>query len=309
MSRNEIVYHLGAHKTASSLLQKFMRDNTALLRDHRIVYLGRSEMNDCVGWGKRLLKRPEILGDRIAELLAPPEYDVLVTSHENTLGPPLKEGAAHLYPRGPEIVEQLARVLRRWPARAFLYIRPQDEFVESYYLQRIHQGGQLSFTDWLDEVDLEAISWRPVVDSLVAQFGPARVEVVDFGLIREGQNAFIADFLRRVDPSLDITPDYRPVRNPSISGKGLKIALAANKHLRSDWERKAMRKFLQRHFSNRTYPRPTLLSPAQRRQIRERYAPEYEELTGARLLEATRATEPAEVAEATEATEPMGGEG
>jgi hypothetical protein len=290
MHRNEIVYHLGAHKTASSLLQKYLRDNPEVLRHARIAYLSRSEMNDCVGWGKRLLQRPGILQDRIAELLADPGCDALVTSHENTLGPPLKPGGGHLYPRGPEIAEQLARALRRWPARTLLYVRPQDEFVESYYLQRIHQGGHLSFVEWLDEVDLEALSWRPVVDALRKHFGPDHVDVVDFRRIRAGQDAFIADFLRRVDPELAVTPRYQPVRNASISEKGLRIALSANKHLRTDWERKAMRTFLQRHFSNRTSPRPVLLRADQRIELRRRYAGEYEELTGTQLLEAGEST-------------------
>jgi hypothetical protein len=290
MSQKEVIYHLGAHKTASSLLQKYMRDNADVLRDHRIAYLGRGEMNDCVGWGKRLLKRPEILGNRLAELLDDDGCDRLVTSHENTLGPPLKPGAPHLYPRGPEIVEQLTRVLRPWRARAFLYIRPQAEFVESYYLQRIHQGDHVSFSEWLDDVDLAALSWRPVVDALRQHLGSDRVEVVDFGLIRQGQNAFIADFFRRIDPAIDLAPDYRPIRNPSISGKGLRIALAANKHLRSDRERKAMRIFLQRHFSNRDYPRPILFTDEQKAEVRQRYASEYEQLTGARALDSGSVT-------------------
>lgn len=283
MSRKEVVYHLGAHKTASSLLQKYMRDNGAVLRRRRIHYVGRDEMNDLVGWGKRLLHQPERLEGRITEAFANPWHRTVIISHENTLGPPFKDGAAHLYPRGPEIIAQLARALGRWRARVFLYVRPQDEFVESYYLQRIHQGHRLSFSQWLDQLDLDALSWRPVVDALVSHFGAERVEVVDFDRIRQGQNEFIADFFRRIDPSYEIQPDYRPVRNASISDKGLRIALAANKHLRSDWERKAMRKFLQKHFSNRSYPRPVLLSEEQRRQLRAAYAAEYEELTGCPL--------------------------
>lgn len=288
--QKEVVYHLGAHKTGSSLLQKFMRDNPEVLRRHRIAYLGRGEMNTCVGWGKRLLNRPEILEDRLAELAADEGCDRVVTSHENTLGPPLKPGAPHLYPRGPEIVEQLARVLKPWRARAFLYIRPQDEFLESYYLQQIHQGEHMSFGEWLEDIDLTALSWQPVVAALRAQFGADRVEVVDFGLIREGQNRFIADFLRRIDPTIEFTPDYRPIRNPSISGKGLRIALVANRHLRTDWERKAMRTFLQRHFSNQDYPRPVLLSDEQKAQLRRRYASEYQQLTGTRLSDVGGAT-------------------
>lgn len=275
-----VVYHLGAHKTGTSLLQKFMRDHHDVLRQHRIYYLGRGEMNDYVGWGKRLLTRPEELEHRIAEGLANPWYRTLVTSHENTLGPPFKDGATHLYPRGPELVAQLAAVLRHWQSRVLLHIRPQDEFVESYYLQRVHQGNLETFEEWLEQVDFDALSWRPVADALVAHFGADRVQIIDFGLIRQGQNTFIADFLERVDPELDIEPNYRPVRNASVSDKGMRIALAANKHLRRDWERKAMRKFLQKHFSNQRYPRPVLLSDAQRACLRAKYADEYASLTG-----------------------------
>lgn len=280
MVQQDVVYHVGAHKTASSLLQKFMRDNREILRQNRICCLSRGEMNDYVGWGKKLLTRPENLEQRIAEALEDPWYRTLVISHENTLGPPFKEGAAHLYPRGPELVAQLASALQPWPSRIFFYIRPQDEFVESYYLQRVHQGHRLSFAEWLDEIDLDALSWQPLVDAMTQHFGPERVEVVDFGLIRQGQNEFIADFLRRIDPETQIEPDYRPIRNPSISDKGLRIALAANKHLRNDWERKAMRTFLQKHFSNRRYPRPVLFSEKQKMRLRARYAGEYEQLTG-----------------------------
>jgi hypothetical protein len=286
MARKDVVYHLGAHKTASSLLQKFMRDNPDVLRRHRLVYLPRGEMNECVGWGKRLLNRPEDLESRIGERLSGPRSRTLVTSHENTLGPPFKTGATHLYPRGPEIAARLATALRHWPSRVVLYIRPQDEFVESYYLQRIHQGHTLSFAEWLEELDLDRLSWRPVVDALVTHFGAERVEVVDFGLIHRGQNEFVADFFRRVDPGIRVEPDYKPVRNASISAKGLRIALTANKRLRSDRERKALRKFLQTHFSNRSYPRPVLFSEDQKRQLREAYAREYEELTGTSPLPA-----------------------
>jgi hypothetical protein len=70
------------------------------------------------------------------------------------------------------------------------------------------------------------------------------------------------------------------MRNPSISGKGLRMALGANPHLRTGEERKLMRVFLQKHFSNVRYPRPVLFSDEQRQWLRERYGAEYERLVG-----------------------------
>jgi hypothetical protein len=54
--------------------------------------------------------------------------------------------------------------------------------------------------------------------------------------------------------------------------------MGANRFLRSGGERQRMRKFLQQHFSNVDYPRPSLFDPGQRKQIGERYDAEYERL-------------------------------
>lgn len=273
-----VVFHVGAHKTGTSLLQKYMRDNRTRLRRNRIYYLSRSETNDYVGWGSALREQPVRLRGRIAEALRNPWYRTLVASHENTLGRPVRSGGRHLYPDAPEIIGALREALEPFDARVLFGLRPQDEFLESYYLQRIHEGRTVRFPEWLDALDLEALSWRPVVDGLVDAFGAPRVEVIDFRTIAHGQDAYIEAFLRRVDPRWSGRVHYRAVRNPSISAKGLDIALAVNPLLESAEERKALRTFLQNHFNNRRSPRPQLLSPEQRDRLRARYGAEYEDL-------------------------------
>ena len=65
--RNTVVFHIGAHKTGTSLLQKYMRDNVRLLRRHRIYYLSRGAMNDYVGWGGNLLRDPGPLDRKLRQ--------------------------------------------------------------------------------------------------------------------------------------------------------------------------------------------------------------------------------------------------
>lgn len=275
-----VVFHVGAHKTGTSLLQKYMRDNVRSLKARHVYYLARSEMNDLVGWGGNLADDPTRLRRRIQRVLLNPWYRTLVTSHENTLGKPVVAGAHGLYPDTKSVADLLADTLRGWRVRILFYIRPQEEFLESYYLQLIHQGRHFTFQEWLEGVDLDAVSWWPAVEALRDAFGEERVAVVGFDTIREGQNAFIRDFLRRVHPALDGEVEYRPVRNPSVGDKGLRLALEANKHLKGGAERAAMRKFLQRQFSNRKYPRPVLLTEPEKAHLRERYSTEYQKLTG-----------------------------
>ena len=276
--RKTVAFHVGAHKTGTSVVQSYLRDNARRLRRHRLVYLHRSAMNGFVGWGDKLVEDPALLARRIEQVLRIPWFNIVVASHENTLGRPFVGDAPGLYPRAPEIIPALHRVLQPYRAKVFFSIRPQVEFVESYYLQLIHQGGHQPFQDWLATIDLDALSWQPTVRALTDAFGPEQVEILDFRQVQRDQQAYLRDFFRRIDPRLSVNVDLPAVRNPSISDKGLRLALAANPHLTSHAERRLMRVFLQDNFSNVDYPRPVLLTDEQRAHLEGRYGAEYQAL-------------------------------
>jgi hypothetical protein len=228
LRRKTVVFHVGAHKTGTSLLQKYMRDNVQVLRRHRIYYVSRSSMNDYVGWGDTLLRDPGPLARKLRQMLLIPWFKTLIASHENTLGRPLGKGGSHLYPRAGERIDALGQVLRPHRTKIFFSIRPQAEFLESYYLQSIHEGRHQSFDKWLSKIDLEAVSWAPIVDKLVDTFGRDHVEIVDFRSIKQGQQAYVRQFFTRIDPRYSFEIEYASMRNPSISEKGLRMALAAS---------------------------------------------------------------------------------
>ena len=124
----------------------------------------------------------------------------------------------------------------------------------------------------MDERDLESIAQEV--------FGPDDVAVVDFRLINDGQEAYLHHLLRRVDPQWDVEIHYTEPRNRSISERGLQMALAANQYLATGAERRALREFLQTHFSNVDFPRPELLGEQRRTALWEHYREDYEELVG-----------------------------
>lgn len=292
-----LILHLGAHKTGTSLLQKYMRDRSAELARMHIVAISRSDTNHLIGWGGAPRNHPELLREAVLAASRPspirgrrsrllrlvPGFGrvrprTVVVSHENALGRPFLPDEARLYPSALRCARGLASSLAGMEPRVVYYIRSQEEFLESYYLQTVHQGGTQTFREWLAAIDVTALSWVPIVEGLARTFGAERVEVCDFATIRQGQNQFVEEFLRICDPTLNPTVDYHPRRNISVSQQGLDLALAMNPLLTSGAERHTVRSFLQKNFNNDTGARPVLLDEQEKATLRERYAAENADL-------------------------------
>jgi hypothetical protein len=274
----EIILHVGAHKTGTSLVQKFLRDQPAQVAPLGIRSIGRGDSDQLIGWGGIVVDSPGRLRERLEAEVAGPGARFVVVSHENTLGKPIQRGGGHLYPEAPRKIVGLAAAVEGFEVRVVYYLRSQAAFLESYYLHLIQIGEFFGFEEWLDRVDLEAVSWAPVVEGLVEAFGEDRVAVGDFEEIRLGQEEFLRRFFLRVDPGLEVSPQYGAKRNFSIGEKGMHLALAINPHLRTPEERRATRKFLQRYFSNADHPRPRLFTDEQKAWLENRYHTENQHL-------------------------------
>ncbi len=276
-------FHIGVHKTGTSVVQHYLSEHRRLLRRKRVLWVRRSELGAAIGWGRPLLDDPTPVTGWVQQLRRSRIFLTLVGSYENLVGQPFADGmAGRLYPRAERNLTALAAAMHAVPevrAKVAVSIRPQADFLESYYLQSIHQGGYENFDQWLAKVDLGALSWRPLVAMLGEAFGPGNVEVVDFRLMATaGQEEFLRHLLTRIDPRLDFPVSYAAERNRSLSGRGLQMALALNPYLETGVERKAARTFLQENFSNVGEARPQLLSADQRADLAGRYAAEYEAL-------------------------------
>ena len=51
----KIVVHVGAHKTGTSLIQKYMRDKPEQLTPFGVRAVSRSDTNTLIGWGQALI--------------------------------------------------------------------------------------------------------------------------------------------------------------------------------------------------------------------------------------------------------------
>lgn len=276
-TNQNVVLHLGAHKTGTSLIQKFLRDRPEEARRLGFGVISRSAGNKLFGWGEHTLPAASTTRECVDKMFADKARHVIV-SHENALGHPLEERHEHLYPDAADCASNLAEVFSPYSVTAIFYIRSQEAFLESYYLQTVHQGSTLSFRDWLQSVDTGRVSWTPLANALTSAFGPAAVKMADFNEIRNGQEDFLRRFIARVDPALRPNIEYAARRNASVGDLGLELALALNPFLETTAERRATRKYLQASFSNTRYPRPVLFSDTESKEIQDAYAAENEQL-------------------------------
>jgi hypothetical protein len=279
--RKTVALHVGAHKTGTSLLQAYLESDRHVLAKSGIGVIGRDELGGFVAWGRRLIDEPEALRDHLTRMLEDPKREVVFGSNENMLGRPFDLGGGQLYPAAPKVIAALVEILAPFRPKVLLSLRPQADFLESYYLQSIHQGGHDTFETWYGRLDQDALSWVPIVEELKAAFGADGLEIIDFRVIHGGPGIFLNHILTRIDPAYDFEINFSETRNPSVSEKGLRLALAANPLLQDRNERRAMRIFLRKYFSNVDYPRPNLLSEQQRAELDARYGAEYEALVHA----------------------------
>lgn len=280
MALKALVLHLGAHKTGTSLIQKFIRDNAKLCAKAGIASILRAETDRTIGWG-RTKEIDAGKGDLRAYIDAADKkgFEYFVLSHENALGRPFdaQKGSSRIYPYAFNRATTLRDALDGYPIKLIYYFRSAAAFVESYYLQTIHEGDHTPFKTWRRNTGRPSLSWRPLYDDLCQVFGVENVTPKVFNdEIAKGQSAFLQSFFEAfMDPPPDPATlnnfEYAPIRNSSIGEKGLEIALAANPLLTSGTERKLMRKFLQANFSNQTHTRATLLGESKIAEITDAF--------------------------------------
>lgn len=281
MSKPKIILHFGAHKTGTSLLQKFMRDRSSVINESSIFAISRSETNTLLGWGDKFVKNPTSLINRI-DSISKEGFKYIVVSHENGLGRPFMDGGKSLYPSASELLEKYRYYLTSYDVHLVYYIRDTADFLESYYIQTVQEGSGKSFRKWLQSYgDCEYLSWGPLVEAIkLSNFNS--FSIINFSdSIRQGQKQFIAQFFSTfIEDTVNLPEiDYDASRNISVGALGLKLLKECNKHVTKAEERRLLRKFFQTNFNNTKYEKPKLLSEDQKSFILKKYGEEFVNLT------------------------------
>ncbi len=205
------------------------------------------------------------------------QAETILISSEGLLGgrPTRGEG---LYPDAVQFLSSVRSVFAERRLRVILYVRRQDRFLESCYVQDIHEGKSMAtFEDYLrDDVGEGDLSWLHYADRIASVVGADNLSVREFESIRHGFQPFALDFLQHViNPKGLAIPEVNA--NPSLTSEGLELArLIMPRVGRDAWPE--FLTLLQRHLSiNGGGTRVELFTPSQREALLQRYREDLEQ--------------------------------
>lgn len=232
--------HIGTHKTGSTAIQRAFKADEKAIRKEGLVRL---RSCDRIALPSLDAKELEAMAASLREEAggqAGRSMHFLMTS-EGFSGDPMTG-----YADAPVIASRLRAVTHGFDARIILFLRRQDDFIESWYTQRIHEGRSESFEEFLQLIRLEDLSWLRLAEAYATEFGRANI------IVRRYHKAFyhepadlLADFCGIVGVRKElIARSLGRVRNQGFSKEAVELARFCNPHL--DKERqKQFRQLLQ----------------------------------------------------------------
>lgn len=244
-----ISLHLGAHKTASTHLQKSLQRSPGRLAPAGIRFLGPKFLRDPDHKLAQVTKTngPD-LGDLFGEdpLMQLSEgAGRLVLSDENLLGPVLTDlHPGVLYPRARGRIERLLGALAPAPVTLFIGIRDPGSWLVSLYSQRIKGGHYMRFEDFCAGFVPTDLRWAGLVQRLLGLDGHQGIVVWSFEDYAKLGDKLLAEMLGKPPPKGVRLLDKRV--NSSISAAAMETLLdmhGQGQPPRQDWGKSVSEKY------------------------------------------------------------------
>lgn len=262
----ELLIHIGTHKTGSVAIQRSLRTNRRSLIRDGIVFLElppeirslmrRDELDEELV--RRL--RSFLVSHGVAKKPRGGTYPRFLLSWEGLSGNPLSG-----YGNASVVAESIMRATTEIPVSIIVYLRRQDDFVESLYTQMIHEGNDYSFESFVGSLPQGAFDWNLLLNAYAARFGKERVIVRRYAKDHLPEpDSLLLDFYTTLGLSpheaaeqLSTTASSTP--NRGYSPAALEIARLSNPVL-DPGEKKQLRLILQQIGSKQPFDRYSLWS-------------------------------------------------
>jgi len=281
----KVFIHIGAHKSASTTIQVNLSANSSiLLEDYGVEYIGPSliqssdigrhfkdlacgNLVDNDSYAKSLEAAKECFIDTANEILS----DNILISWEGFLGHSGLDKYQGIYPHSNKVSESIEYIFGEFNPRILLIIRRQDDFIESCYLQQIKECRSLSFSEFVDKIDINCLSWLDVYNSFNKYFENS-ITVFPFELIREiGTSNYIQHCMSNL-LGFDLKVDNFVIHeclNPSFSEYGVNMSLELLPKI-NESTRAELNKILFRQLSSNKYGKAKYFNQFERKLIKDK---------------------------------------
>jgi len=204
-----MIMHIGAHKTATSYMQKKLALNVELLNRRNIHYdpldIFRKEFTPLLN--ENVTRESEW----IRELRGTARAMNILVSEENIMGVPgdlVREGQYYIRARARLV--RACQLLGNDTPEIYLALREYSGFTVSMYSEYIRHREFLKFDDYLKIYDASGFTWVRVIEDIFAAVPGAKVSVWDFSNFRKIEKDVFQAMLG-FDPDIFHNPEG-PVR-------------------------------------------------------------------------------------------------
>jgi hypothetical protein len=187
--KSKLYIHIGVQKTGSTLLQKILDDHKPELKKERIYYLGR--YREIAREFRVITENDPKLNNILQKAIIKDLTDInntgfatYVISNEKFAGNKMTG-----YNNTEVIARSLHEITEKLDLDVYIivYIRRQDDFIESTYQQKIFSGDTYTFDEFLDLFDTTAFNWHSLLQSYAGIFGKEKI------LVRRYHKTFLPD--------------------------------------------------------------------------------------------------------------------
>ncbi len=237
--------HIGTHKTGSTAIQHALRENNFSLRKEGFLHLSLPrEVYSLVtkkGLDQEIIRRFRSELCRQSRKSQRRMGVRFLISWEGFSGDPSAG-----YKNTRIVAEHLRSATESFDAYIVVYLRRQDEFIESLYTQLIQQGGSCSFREFIDTHSQASFNWEDLLRCYSDLFGREKIIArrYDKAFLPE-EGSLLKDFARSVgirSGNLVLPAGVTP--NRGYSRDALEVARLVNPHL-SDDEKRCLRRIFQ----------------------------------------------------------------
>lgn len=225
----DVILHLGAHRTATTTFQHYMRDHIDDLSTRGVAYWGPERARTSVfpglfrsstaPKGRNLAKRAEGRIRLFAAQAKTQGVEQLLVSDENLLGN-CKQNimAERLYPAAGERTARISSAFGGQVRRIVLSIRSQDIWWASACALIVSRGHPVPAAQRLETIAQSRRTWRDVINDLACAAPGAQIDVLTFEAVTGRPESLLHTALEKDVPTdtrgrwLNRSPDLQTLR-------------------------------------------------------------------------------------------------
>jgi len=232
--------HIGTHKTGSTAIQRALKAGEVACLNEGLVRLKCDDLAARQSWNQK--ERGE-QADKLRRQINNHQGKGrrFLISSESFSGDPMTG-----YADAPAIASRLREVTRDFDVSIIVFLRRQDDFIESLYTQKIHEGRSETFQEFLEEINPEEMNWHRLLENYAGEFG--RESIIARRYHREcypNTEDLLVDFCGMVSVAPGVLKGrLKTVRNQGFSMEAVELARLCNPRMDGRMRRR-LRQILQ----------------------------------------------------------------